>query len=220
MAERRDRVCAIGMIASAILLVAGCGDDSDTAATDPPATSSTTTTTVIGAGTAGPSETAPTWPDPEVPESFTVLLEESYVCQLGPAGESDIRAAGAVVVTVDDSQSGYRVVGEGDMAVTGFLRGGDTCTGDAAGTHIVRLEGTVPDDAAQTLKLKVTGTWYETWDGEIECSGGLPPSGPWQWPPEPNMEILTLTPFVDGATWEQDVTMGLCQGTVTRTIEF
>ena len=211
-----------GVIVLVLLLGCGCGAPSEVTTTSSPTTSTSTTTTVAAVGSPEPSETAPTWPDSELPQSFLVLLEESYVCQLGPAGESEIRAAGTVAVARDDSASGYQVAGSGDISVTGLVRAGDICTGEAVGTHLAQVEATLIDSAAEGtgLKLQLAGTWYETWDGEIQCRGGLPPSGPWEWPAEPNLEVLTFSPFEDGATVEQDVTMGMCRGTVTRSLEF
>ena len=222
MVKGRAFAFAARIAAASLLIGAGCASESEPATTSPPTTATTTTTTVVGGGAAEPTETAPKWPDPELPQTFMVLFEESFVCQLGAAGESDIRAAGEVSVALEGNESGYEVTGEGDLSVTGLVRAGDVCSGDAAGTHVAKLSGQieVPETGTATLNLVVGGTWYESWDGEIQCSGGLPPTGPWNWPAEPNAEILTFAPFEDGATWEQDVTMGLCQGTVTRTIEF
>jgi hypothetical protein len=113
------------------------------------------------------------------------------------------------------------VTGEGDLSVIVFLRGGDLCTCEGIGTHWVRLDGKVeePSEAAPRLELSVTGIWYEVWDGEIACAAGLPMSGPWTWPPETVEEELVFSPLEDGATWAKSVVDGLCEGTVTRTIE-
>ncbi len=186
-----------------------------------PATTATTTTTTVPAAGEGTPATGWTFPPDDRPDAFTVHFEEYYVCQLGPAGESEIHAWGSIAATLDPSQSEFEVVGEGDLSVEGFVRGGDICAGEAVGTHRVReLNGTidVPSEGAPTLTLHVTGTWYETWDGELVCPG-LPLSGPWEWPPEFNVETLEFAPFEDGATWEKDVSVGMCDGTVTRTIE-
>jgi len=218
--ETRLRIGSV--IALAFLVGAGCSTSSELTTTSSPNTSTSTTTTAAGGGSAEPSETAPTWPDSALPQSFRVVIEESYVCQLGPAGDSEIRAAGTVAVYRDDSASGYHVAGSGDISVSGLVRAGDICTGEGVGTHLAQVSASLVDSATEgtELQLQLAGTWYETWDGEIQCRGGLPPSGPWEWPAEPNLEMLTFSPFEDGATLEQDVTMGMCQGTVTRTLEF
>ena len=221
----RSGICARtgGVIVLVLLLGgAGCSAPAEVTTTTSPTTSTSTTTTVVGAGSPEPSETAPTWPDSELPDSFVVVLEESYICQLGPAGESEIRAAGTVAGARDDSASGYHVAGSGDISVAGLVRAGDICTGEAVGTHLAQVTASLVDSTTEgtVLKLQLGGTWYETWDGEIECRGGLPPSGPWEWPAETNLEILTFSPFENGATVEQDVNMGMCQGTVMRALEF
>ena len=226
MGRRRPWALVSAVVVTVVALSAGCGVESSPT-TEPPTdmVSETTTTTTIGVGGAT-TEVPPTAPEIEmledVPETFLVLFDERYVCQLGFAGESEITASGSVEAEMYRGPDGSEVTGSGSMDVTGLVRAGDVCSGDAAGTHRMTVSGMVENDGkgTPTLRLLVTGVWYETWDGEIECQGGLPPSGPWDWPPEQNAETLTFSPFEDGATWVNEVTMGLCQGTVTRVIDF
>jgi hypothetical protein len=223
MATRRFIVAATAV--ACLLLVAGCGDDpqSDTTTNRIATTATTTTTTLSGGGPTETPETAPDLPPPDdVPDSFVVRFDERYVCHLGPAGESDIVAHGTGSLDVMRSPDGIEVAGLGVMDVTGLLRAGDICSGEATGTHQFDVSGAIEiaDDGTATLNMLVAGTWYATWEGEIACRGGLPPSGPWEWPPEQNVETLTFSPLEDGATWENDVAMGMCRGTVTRTIDF
>lgn len=225
MGQTRHRAAAAAVVATVLVLSAGCAGESepsDTTVTIAPTTSTTTTTLAVGGGT---SEVPTTDSEIEmledVPETFTVLFDERYVCQLGPDGESDITSSGTATVNVFPAPGGVEVTGSGSMDVEGFVRAGGICTGEATGSHRFTLSGAVEDaaDGTRTLQLLVTGTWYDTWDGEIECQGGLPPSGPWQWPPEPNLETLTFSPLANGTTWAKEVTMGMCQGTITRVID-
>jgi hypothetical protein len=225
MGQKRQRAAAVAVVATVLVLSAGCAGESepsDTTVTIAPTTSTTTTTPTVGGGT---SEVPTTDPDIEmledVPETFTVLFDERYVCQLGPDGESDIASSGTATVNVFPAAEGFEVTGSGWMDAEGFVRAGGTCTGEATGSHRFTLGGVLEEaaDGTRTLQLLVTGTWYDTWDGEIECQGGLPPSGPWEWPPEPNVETLMFSPLEDGATWAKEVTMGRCQGTITRVID-
>lgn len=158
----------------------------------------------------------------DVPEIVALLLDEHYVCQLGFDGESDITASGTAAVRIFEDADGHEISGEGAMDVIGVVRAGDVCSGEATGTHRFNVTGTVEEvaDGTTSLTLLLTGTWYDTWDGEIVCNGGLPPSGPWEWPPEPTVESLTFAPFEDGAVWAKDLTLGHCRGTITRVIDF
>jgi hypothetical protein len=186
--------------------------------------STTTTTTLLGgSGVTETPDTAPEIPQPEgVPVTFLVTFEERYVCQLGPDGESDISSFGAATVEVFPGANAFDVSGSGVMDAEGFVRGGDICTGEGNGTHRFDVSGVIESasDGTLTLELLVAGTWYDTWKGEIVCRGGLPPSGPWEWPPEPNVETLTFSPLEHGATWDKDVTLGRCQGSTNRTVDF
>jgi hypothetical protein len=206
----------------AAVSVAGCAGESETSTTSAPTTTTTTTLPVGGVATEVPTTDPLIEALEDVPETFVVLFDEHYVCQLGLVGESDITSSGTATVNVFPAAEGFEVTGSGSMDAAGFVRAGDICTGEAAGGHRFTLSGVVEEanDGTRTLQLLVTGTWYDTWDGVIECNGGIPPTGPWEWPPEPNVEALTFQPLEHGATWAKEVTMGNCQGTVTRVVDF